>query len=177
MVEFGPVQMVAIGFPDAQKLKGDLLRELFALSEQKFIRLIGLLAVVKDANGMIESVQITELSDADRKRLGAAAGALIGLGAARGKGAVAGAKAGAKAMEKEFGLNQQQIREIARNIPNGTAAGFLLVEHLWAKKFKEIALAQDGVLLANGFITPDSLIALGSELAEGVKAAEKLTPG
>ncbi|HNL86656.1 MAG TPA: DUF1269 domain-containing protein, partial [Methanoregulaceae archaeon] len=84
-------------------------------------------------------------------------------------------KAGAKAMEKEFGLNQQQIREVARSIPNGTAAGFLLVEHLWAKKFKEIALAQDGVLLANGFITPDSLIALGAELAEGVKAAEKLT--
>ena len=175
MVEFGPVQMVAIGFPDPQKLKGELLKELLALSEQKFIRLIGLLAVVKDAKGMIESVQITELSDADRKKLGAAVGALIGLGAARGKGAVAGAKAGAKAMEKEFGLNQQQIREIARNIPNGTAAGFLLVEHLWAKRFKEIALAQDGVLLANGFITPDSLIALGAELAEGVKAAEKLT--
>jgi len=174
MVEFGPVQMIAIGFPDPEKLKGDLLREIFALSEKKIIRVIGLLGIVKDKNGTIDSVQITELSDEDRKRLGAAVGALIGLGAARGKGAVAGAKAGAKAMEKEFGLNQQQIREIARDIPKGSAAGFLLIEHLWAKKFKEIALTQDGVLLANGFITPDSLIALGSELAEGVKAAEKL---
>jgi uncharacterized membrane protein len=132
--------------------------------------------VVKDANGVIESVQITELSDADRKRLGAVAGALIGLGAARGKGAAAGTKAGAKAMSKEFGLNQKQIQEIAENVPNGSAAGFLLIEHLWAKKLKEIALEQDGVVLANGFITPDSLIALGSELAEGIKAAEKLTP-
>ena len=175
MVEFGPVQMIAIGFPDPEKLKGDLLREIFALSEKKIIRVIGLLGIVKDKNGTIDSVQITELSDEDRKRLGAAVGALIGLGAARGKGAVAGAKAGAKAMEKEFGLNQQQIREIARDIPKGSAAGFLLIEHLWAKKFKEIALTQDGVLLANGFITPDSLIALGSELAEGVRAAEKLT--
>ncbi len=176
MVEFGPVQMVAIGFPDPQKLKGDLLKELLAMSGKKFIRLIGLLGVVKDANGVIESVQITELSDADRKRLGAVAGALIGLGAARGKGAAAGTKAGAKAMSKEFGLNQKQIREIAKNVPNGSAAGFLLIEHLWAKKLKEIALEQDGVVLANGFITPDSLIALGSELAEGIKAAEKLTP-
>lgn len=175
MVEFGPVQMVAIGFPDPHKLKGDLLKELLALSEKKYIRLIGLLGVVKDANGLIESVQITELSDADRKRLGAAVGALIGLGAARGKGAVAGAKAGAAAMSKEFGLNQKQIREIARDIPHGSAAGFLLIEHLWAKNLKEIALAQDGIMLANGFITPDSLMALGSELAEGVKAAEKLT--
>jgi len=168
--------MVAIGFPDPQKLKGDLLKELLAMSGKKFIRLIGLLGVVKDANGVIESVQITELSDADRKRLGAVAGALIGLGAARGKGAAAGTKAGAKAMSKEFGLNQKQIQEIAENVPNGSAAGFLLIEHLWAKKLKEIALEQDGVVLANGFITPDSLIALGSELAEGIKAAEKLTP-
>jgi len=78
-------------------------------------------------------------------------------------------------MSKEFGLNQKQIREIARDIPNGSAAGFLLIEHLWAKNLKEIALAQDGIMLANGFITPDSLMALGSELAEGVKAAGKLT--
>lgn len=111
----------------------------------------------------------------DRKRLGAVAGALIGLGAARRKGAVAGAKAGAAAVSKEFGLNQQQIREVARDIPNGSAAGFLLIEHLWAKNLKEIALAQDGIMLAKGFITPDTLMALGSELAEGVKAAEKIT--
>jgi uncharacterized membrane protein len=175
MVEFGPIQMIAIGFPEIEKLKGELLEEIFGLSKKKIIRVIGLLAIVKDAKGKIASVQITELSDEDRKKLGAAAGALIGLGAARGKGAVAGAKAGAEAMSKEFGLSMQQIREIAENIPNETAAGFLLIEHLWAKKFKEIALKQDGVLLANGFITPDSLIALGVHLAEGAKAAEKIT--
>ena len=50
----------------------------------------------------------------------------------------------------------------------------MLIEHLWAKKFKEIALKQHGVLLANGFITLDSLVAMGAHLAEGAKAAEKL---
>jgi hypothetical protein len=31
------------------------------------------------------------------------------------------------------------------------------------------------VILANGFITPESLVALGAELAEGAKTAEKVT--
>lgn len=175
MVEFGPIQLIAIGFPDLEKLKGEVLKEIFALSEKKIIRVVGLLAIVKDENGRIASIQITELSDEDRKKLGAGIGALIGLGAAGGKGAVAGAKAGAEAVSKEFGLKPQQIKDIAQNIPRNSAAGFLLVEHLWAKKLKELALKQDGVLLANGFITVDSLIALGAYLAEGAKAAEKLT--
>ena len=64
--------------------------------------------------------------------------------------------------------------EIAKDIPKGTAAGFLLVEHLWAKKLKELVLKQDGVVLAQGFIQPGALVALGAELAEGAKAAEKV---
>ena len=31
-------------------------------------------------------------------------------------------------------------------MPKGTAAGILLVEHLWAKKLKEIAMKQNGVV-------------------------------
>jgi uncharacterized membrane protein len=175
MVEFGPIQLIAIGFPELENLKGELLREIFTLSEKKIIRVVGLLAIVKDEKGKIASVQITELSDDDRIKLGAGIGALIGFGAAGEKGAIAGANAGAEAMYyKEFGLSQQQIKEIAKNIPNNTAAGLLLIEHLWAKKFKEIALKQHGVLLANGFITLDSLVAMGAHLAEGAKAAEKL---
>jgi len=76
---------------------------------------------------------------------------------------------------KEFGLSRKQIKDIAKEIPHGTAAGFLLIEHLWAKKFKEVAMKQQGVPLANGFITLDSLVALGASLAEGAKAGEKLT--
>jgi len=175
MVEFGPIQLIAIGFPEVKYLKGELLKEIFSLSEKKIIRVVGLLAIVKDEKGKIASVQITELSDEDRIKLGAGIGALIGYGAAGEKGAEAGANAGAEAMYyKEFGLSKEQISKIAKDMPKETAAGFLLVEHLWAKKFKEIAMKQHGVLLANGFITMDSLVALGANLAEGAKAAAKL---
>jgi len=63
MVEFGPIQLIAIGFPEVENLKGELLREIFSLSEKKIIRVVGLLAIVKDEKGKIASVQVTELSD------------------------------------------------------------------------------------------------------------------
>jgi uncharacterized membrane protein len=175
MVEFGPIQMIAMGFPELENLDGALLKEIFKLSEHKIIRVVGLLVIVKDEKGKIASVQLTQLSDEDRIKLAAGVGALIGLGAAGVEGAKAVSNAAAEAAYyKEFGISQKQIKDIAKDVPNNTYVGMLLIEHLWAKKFKEIALKKHAVLLANGFITMDSLVAMGAHLAEGVKAAEKV---
>jgi uncharacterized membrane protein len=174
-VEFGPVSLVAIGFPDSTKLKGEMLKEIFRLRKAGIIRVVGLMAVAKDKNGQLSTEQLTDLSEEERIKLSAGVGALIGLGEAGKEGMQKGWEAGAKsAAGKEFGLSQEQIRNIADNMPNGTAAGLMLVEHLWAKKLKEIASKQDGILLANAFITPQTLIAIGAELAEGAKMAEQV---
>ncbi|MCJ7445774.1 MAG: DUF6325 family protein [Methanotrichaceae archaeon] len=174
-VEFGPIHMVVLGFPEIDRLKGEVLKEIFRLSQAGIIRVIGLLAIVKDERGNIESVQLTELSDEDRIKLGAGIGALIGLGAAGKKGAMAGAEAGAMVVaEKDFGLSSEQVMDIAKEIPKGSAAGILLFEHLWAKKLKELVIKVDGIVLAQGVIEPRALVALGAELAEGAKAAEKV---
>jgi uncharacterized membrane protein len=175
VAEFGPISMLAIGFPEIKNLDGALVKELFKLSDAYIIKIIGLMAIAKDDKGKVKSVQLTEFSDEERVRLGAAVGALIGFGAAGEEGAKAGANAGAEAAYyKEFGLNKEQIKNIAKDMPNGTAAGFLLIEHLWAKTFKELAMEKHGVVLANGFISPQALVALGAELAEGAKTAEKV---
>jgi uncharacterized membrane protein len=175
MVEFGPISLLAVGFPDIRNLKGELLKEIFKLSDANIIRIVGLSAIVKDGKGKVTSAQLTEFSDDERIKLGAGIGALIGLGAAGEKGAVAGADAGAERVYnkgEEFGLNPDQIRGIARDMPMGTAAGLLLIEHLWAKEFKEIGRKLHGSVLANAFITPESLVALGTKLADGARAAE-----
>jgi uncharacterized membrane protein len=175
VAEFGPISLLAIGFPEIKNLDGALIKELLKLSDAYIIKIIGLMAISKDGKGKVKSVQLTEFSDEERVRLGAAIGALIGFGAAGKEGAEAGANAGAEAAYyKEFGLSKEQIKGIATKMPNGTAAGFLLIEHLWAKTFKELAMEKHGVVLANGFISPASLVALGAELAEGAKAAEKV---
>ncbi len=179
MVEYGPIQLLVLAFPSLDKLKGELINEIFSLSEEGLIRVVGLQAVLKDKNGNITSAAVTELPEEERVKLGAAIGALIGLGAAGMEGVLPGAQAGAevvaeKTAQREFGLSQRQIKELADDMPNDTAAGFLLIEHLWAKRFKEIARAQDGVVLANGFIAPEAFIAIGALLAEGAEAAQKV---
>ncbi len=175
MVEFGPISLVAIGFPDVTKLKGELLKEIFQLRKAGIIRVVGLMAIAKDQTGKISVEQVTDLSDEERIKLSAAVGALIGLGVAGEEGMQKGSEAGAqRAAGKEFGLTQEQVKQIADNMPKGTAAGMMLVEHLWAKRFKEIAIKQDGILLANAFITPQTLVAIGAEIAEGAKIAEQV---
>jgi len=175
MVEYGPIQLLALGFPDVDKLRGALLQEISKLSESGLIRVVGLQAIVKDAEGNIAAAEVTGLPEEERIKLGAVVGALIGLGAAGEEGATVGAQIGAETVaQKEFGLSQTEIEEIAADIPDGTAAVFLLIEHLWAKRFKEIARAQDGVVLAEGFVSPEALVTIGALLAEGAEVAEKL---
>ena len=66
MVEFGPIQMIAMGFPNQENLHGELISELFRLSDYKIIRMVGFLAIAKNQQGKIASLQLTQLSDNDR---------------------------------------------------------------------------------------------------------------
>jgi uncharacterized membrane protein len=177
-VQFGPISLLAVEFPDISKLQGELLQEIGKLSQAGIIRVIGLLAVAKDEKGEFAAVQATGLSEEDRMKLGAGIGALIGYGAAGEAGVQAGWEAGAgavaeKVAKHDFGLSKEQVRDIAMDIPPGTAVGLVLIEHLWAKNFKEIGLRTGGQVLANAFISPDALVELGAQLAEGARIAEK----
>ncbi len=177
MVVFGPISLLAVGFPDVRKMKGELLAEILRLSDENIIRIVGLSVIVKDEKGKVTPFQLTEFSEEERMMLGGGIGALIGLGAAGKEGAKAGMKAGVEivaAKEDEFGLTGAQIKGIAKNMPKGTAAAIMLIEHLWAKEFKEIGRRLGGVVLANAFITPEVLVAIGAELKEGARAAEKV---
>ena len=59
MVEFGPIQMLAMGFPNQENLHGELISELFRLSDYKIIRMVGFLAIAKNEKGKVASLQFT----------------------------------------------------------------------------------------------------------------------
>jgi hypothetical protein len=42
----------------------------------------------------------------------------------------------------------------------------MIVEHLWAKKIKEALVDADGVMLAQGMLTPEIVMDIGAALAE-----------
>jgi hypothetical protein len=85
---------------------------------------------------------------------------------------VLGGEIGALAAEQgEFGLTPGELLEIADQVPFGSSALMLLFEHVWAIGLKEAVQNAGGFVLAQGFVTPATLVALGAELAEDVAEA------
>lgn len=162
----GPLQLVVIGF-DSPVPDGSVLAELAAVREQGFIRLVDALGVFKDDDGNITAVEVSDLSEDEAILAGAAVGGLIGLGAGGGEGAEEGAVAGAlRAAEAyEYGLDPDDIEDIAEDIPEGGAALLMLVEHTWLIPLRNAIRRQGGVVLAQEFLSMETLIGIGAELA------------
>jgi uncharacterized membrane protein len=159
------VQIIAIGL-DNDKQRGDVARELRAASDQGIIRVIDLLAIRKEQDGSIISLGATDLSPDQRMEFGAMLGGLLGLGAAGEEGAEIGAVAGAEAFsERTFGLSDDDIRDLARDIPPGKTAVMMIVEHRWAVPLKESIQRTGGVVLGQGMVQPESLVLAGAALA------------
>jgi len=160
----GPVQILVIGFEDP-KFTGDIKAELDRLREHDVVRLVDLVVVQKNDDGTVERMHATDLSLEEAEEFGATVGALIGLGAAGEEGMKAGAMLGAQAAEEgSFGIGDSWYVDDA--IPPGTAAAIALIEHRWALPLREKVRDAGGFHLADAWIHPADLIAIGMLAAE-----------
>jgi len=161
--EIGPLQMFVIGFTDP-KLDGTILSELIAASESGAIKVVDMLGVYKDESGDILAAEMSDLTADEAMVYGAWVGGLIGLGAGGVEGAELGAVAGAISAldEYEYGLDEEALSSIADDIPAGGAAMMLVVEHVWAIGFRNAMRDSGGILIAQDFLSPEALIALGA---------------
>jgi len=163
---FGPIQLVVLGFGEAA-LPLDFVNQLRRLRDDGIVRLVDAVFVSKDEHGELNEIRASDLSAEEAVLLGTLAGALFGYGAGGEKGIEIGVELGMLAAEEgEFGLDSDDIDQIADLIPRGTAAAFILLEHLWAIGLKEAVANAHGAVIAHGWITPATLIAKGEEMAE-----------
>ena len=160
----GPVQVLVLGFgPDAE-FKGEALDELRKLREHDVVRVIDLLLVAKDENGVVDKIEMTDVEELTE--LGAVAGALMGFGAAGEEGMEVGALAGAEAaLEGGSMYDDADVWYIADTIPPGMTAVVAVLEHHWAIPLRNAIRRAGGVPLADSWITPEDLIAAGIEAA------------
>lgn len=161
----GPVQMLVVGFDDP-KFTGEIAEELRRLRDSDVIRLIDVLAVWKDSDGVVEAVQASDLSVEEAEAFGATVGALIGVGLAGEEGAAVGAAAGAAAGQDGHVIGDQEMFDIADSIPNGSAAAIALIEHRWAIPLKEAIGRAGGFPLSDVWIHPLDLVEVGLMSAE-----------
>jgi uncharacterized membrane protein len=163
--------MLILGFDDPA-FTGEIVAELQRLKEQDIVRLIDAIAVRKDAEGNIDSLQLSDLSEDEAMEFGATVGALIGLGLEGEEGAEAGALVGAEAGADGHVLDEDQVWYAADAIPPGTAAAIALIEHRWAIPLRDKIAAAGGFPLADEWIHPLDLVAVGVIAAEEAEAAK-----
>jgi uncharacterized membrane protein len=171
----GPIQVLVIGF-DRFEATGQILAELRRVRKRGVIRVIDLLFVQKDARGNIaSSMHMTDLSEAERMRLGSIAGALIGLRAGGLEGAAVGAELGEmRVAARDYGMSSEQLQELGDSIPPNSAAAILVIEHHWATRLRDAIGEAGGMLVAQAMITPNALLMVGAELNAIMEAQEAI---
>ena len=152
----GPVQLLVVGF-EQPDFKGEVLAQLQTLREHDLVRVIDILLVYKDAEGELETRQVSDLSAQEAQDLGALAGALIGLGAAAG----GDAEGAARLWSAEDGLSEDDLVDVLAEIPPDTAVAIALLEHRWAIPLREAIIAAGGFPILDTWVHPRDLVEVG----------------
>ena len=162
--DIGPVQLLAVGFDPDARFEGRIMDELENLERHETIRILDLLFVGKDA----ETGDLLAL-DYQGEDLGAIVGMLLGFDFDDEQPSEVSEIEG-----HAFGLSQTEIQGIAASLKPGSSAGFLLIEHVWARDLKRTIRETGGFPLGEGFLTPETLAAVATELLAMSEALEEL---
>ena len=172
----GPVQLIVLGFSQPN-FHGEIIAELERLRESDMVRVIDSLAVYKDAEGELEVEHLSNLTEDEAIEYGTKIGALIGLGIEGEDGVEEGAIAGAEAVAADGGVHvftEEEGWDILEDIPNGSAAALILLEHHWAVPLRDAIARAGGFRISDGFISPLDLVEIGLVSAEEAKELHEL---
>ena len=140
----GPLEYLVVGFED-YRFTGQILAELRAAQEKGIIRVVDLCVIQKDEQGNVTARELSELGGEEATELSPLAGNVMSL------------------------LSDEDIQQVAADIPNKSAAGLLLFEHTWAIGLKEAIKNAGAVAVTGGFVSPDVL----QELEKDLEAAKQ----
>jgi hypothetical protein len=132
--ELGPVDYLIVEFPAGQSnFTGEMAEELARLVDAGTIRIIDILILVKDADGSVEAMELSDIPNL---------GPLQQI----------------EAQLAEM-LAEEDVVNLAAAMDPGSTAGVLIWENLWAAPFAAAARHSGGQLIANGRIPIQAIIA------------------
>lgn len=170
----GPLQLVFVKFADETRTAA-IYDELKAVRKTGIIRLVDLLYVYKDLDGVLHSKEVSDLPEASKAEYGIVLQGLLGIREAhKTKGDVDKITAAMSFSAGEFGLSSDHIQKIAKMLPAGGSAILVLFEHTWAIRLKEALLNSGGELIAQGLLSPEVMALAGTKLQDAITAAQKI---
>jgi Family of unknown function (DUF6325) len=139
-IELGPVDYVIVEWPPGKEPTGEGLELLVGLTERGIIRVIDLAFVMKEEDGTVRGLAITDL-DADGT-----------LDLVQFEGASSGV------------LGQEDFEEAGAALEPGTSAAILVYENRWAAPFATALRKSGAQLVASGRIPVNALLEKLDEL-------------
>jgi hypothetical protein len=130
----GPVDYLVVEFPaGASNFTGEMATELRALVDSGTIRVIDVVILTKDEDGVVDATELADVGE---------------LGELQ-------------AIEAQLAelLAAEDVEHLAAAMEPGSTAGVLIWENLWAAPFASAARRAGGQLIANGRIPIQAIIA------------------
>jgi hypothetical protein len=118
----GPIDIVIIGFP-GNKFSGQIAPAMMELVDNGTIRIIDLLFVMKDANGVVTTVDVADLDPEN------------------------GPSFMAIDVVQPGALGSDDAEEVSEDLPSNCAALLVAFENAWAEKFVDACRAADGFVI------------------------------
>jgi uncharacterized membrane protein len=168
---FGPVQMLVLEF-DRTTFNGEVMPELERLKDAGIVRVLDLLFVKKEQGGEVEVIQQSDLNQDEAMDFGALIGALVGIGTGDEEETLSAAAAGAAEMEDGHLFGDNEVWYLSDAIPEGSSAAIVLIEHRWAIPLREKIIDNGGTALADEWIHPADLVAIGAAASDAVGSTQ-----
>ena len=124
MSDLGPVEMLVVGFPDAE-FHGDIVPELRRLIDNGTISVLDLLFVAKEADGSVEGFEVSDLPEGVRIQY-------EGL-----------------SVDGTDLLSEEDVADLGDVIDPGSAIAAIVIEHRWAADLAGAMRANRGELLSS----------------------------
>ncbi|HWM17387.1 MAG TPA: DUF6325 family protein [Microbacterium sp.] len=151
LAEYGPVDYLVVEFPaGTSNFTGEIADEIVRLTDAGTIRVIDMIVIAKEEDGSLDAVEITDAEDLTPLK---------------------GIEAGLATL-----LAEEDVAILAAEMSPGSVAGVLVYENLWAAPFAAAARRAGGVLIADGRISPEDVVA-ALVAAEEFEAEAELAEG
>src|SRR6202167_196156 len=156
-----PLQVIALRFSRDAGSEDRILAEVDRLRGRGVLRLLDMLFVARAQDGTIERLTIGDDED-----FGSLLAAVV-PGAGGGPAVAGGADGAAPSAPAD-------AWSLPDSLEPGTALAFLLVEHYWAEPLFDAIAETGGTLIGEGFLTAETGLVVGGEVAAMGEAAEAI---
>ncbi|MGZ6969978.1 MAG: DUF6325 family protein [Acidimicrobiia bacterium] len=120
----GPVELLVVSFPGSE-FNGEIAPALAELVETGLIRVIDLVFVAKGTDGEVVGLELSELDESVSSAFQPHVDEPSGL------------------------VSEQDIEDLGADLAPGSSGAILLVEHLWATRFRDAVAGSGGELVAS----------------------------